>query len=96
LIDTEIIGVQEIFKSVSLSLETKADTVFHLCECLCQHGRRDCSNFIGNGNEANHTGRHQINVLKYTVLPSFVFISKLLHNLQFINMGPPMSESAVV
>lgn len=75
----EIIEVQEVFKSVLLCLDTEADTVFHLCECLWQHGRRDCSNFNGNGKEANHTGRHQVNALKYIVLASFVFI--IIYNL---------------
>jgi hypothetical protein len=37
-----------MLKSVSIHIETQADTVLHVSEYCSQHGRSDCSNFDSN------------------------------------------------
>jgi hypothetical protein len=67
LVSVEIIGLQKMLKLVSLYPETWADMVLHVCHC---------SSFIGNGDGVNWAGRHQVSIVKCTVLLSFVFIGK--------------------
>jgi hypothetical protein len=46
-----------------------------------QHGGRDCNN---SRNGTNQAGRHRVSVLRYTVFLRFVYIVKLLYDLQFL------------
>jgi hypothetical protein len=65
-------------KVVFFRLETQADTTVHVRECCNQYGRWESQT---EGNGTNWAGRHRVSVTKYTVLPNFVIIGKLLHNL---------------
>jgi hypothetical protein len=66
-----LVDIEIMLKSVSLCLE--AGMMLHVHESCSQHGRRD-HRLKENG--ANWADNHWISVMKYLVLPSFVFIDK--------------------
>lgn len=79
--DVEIKGSKKTIKSVSLRLETQADAVRHVGECYSQDGGRGFRPFRLKEIARNRSVRHRVTVTKHTVLPTFVFICKLLRDL---------------
>jgi hypothetical protein len=67
-----------MMKLVSLRLETKADKMCHVC---IYYSTVQQIELLTKGNSADRAGRHRFSVAKYTVLPSFVSICKLLRDL---------------
>lgn len=74
LIDVEIIWLQDMLKLVSLPPERHGPSRRSLFEGVAWQKR--LQNFIGIVNGANLAGRSRISSVKYTLLPSFVFVSK--------------------
>lgn len=56
----------------------KADTTLHFYECSSHRGTEDCSKCR---KDANRVVRHRFSDAKYVILPSIVFIGKLLRGL---------------
>jgi hypothetical protein len=70
--------LEKALKLVSLRLETEADTTLHV---RTHYSTTHNVESQTEGNGADRAGRHQVIFAKYAVLTSFIYISKLLHDL---------------
>jgi hypothetical protein len=71
-----------MFKLVSICLETKADAMLQVCECCGTMARIAV---IFPALEIMQTGQASTKTVEnYKVLPGFIFIGKLLHDLKLL------------